>query len=78
MSEPTDLGFGKLVSQTVRGRFLLQDGTPNSRKYGLGAQRAERFYLNALNARWPAFLGWMLGVLLLMNGVFALAYAAIA
>ncbi len=75
--EPSDLGFGKVVSQQVRGRFLSHDGIPTSRKYGLGAQRAERFYLNALNARWPAFLAWMLGALLLMNGCFALAYAAL-
>jgi inward rectifier potassium channel len=43
-------------------------------KYGLGAQRAARLYLTALDASWPAFIGWMMGVLLLINGVFALAY----
>jgi inward rectifier potassium channel len=64
-------------AQNVRGRFLSQDGTPNSRKYGLGSQWAERFYLRALNARWPAFLGWMLGGLLLLNGIFALAYTSL-
>lgn len=69
-----DLGFGRVVAQTVRGRFLSRDGVPTSRKYGLGAQYAERFYLHVLNARWPGFLAWMLGLLLLMNGFFALAY----
>lgn len=73
----SDLGFGKLVSQTVRGRFLARDGTPSSRKYGLGAQRAQRFYLNALSAAWPAFLGWTVGILLLLNGIFALAFTAL-
>ncbi len=72
--EFSDLGFGRVVAQAVRGRFLGQDGVPTSRKYGLGAQRVERFYLQALNAGWPAFLGWGLGVLLLLNGCFALAY----
>jgi inward rectifier potassium channel len=72
-----DLGFGQKVAQTVRGRFLRRDGTPNSHKYGLGSQRAERFYQRALQARWPAFLGWTAGTLLLMNGVFALAYASL-
>lgn len=75
--ETSDLGFGRVVAQTVRGRFLNRNGKPNSKKYGLGAQRAARFYLGALEATWPAFVGWMLGALLLMNGFFALAYIAI-
>ena len=77
LTEPTDLGFGRVVAQAVRGRFLDRDGRPNSRKYGLGAQRAARFYLAALDAGWPAFFGWMMGVLLLLNGFFALAYLAL-
>lgn len=75
--EESDLGFGRVVVQSVRGRFLNRDGRPNSKKYGLGAQRAMRLYLGALNAGWPAFLGWMMGVLLLINGCFALAYSAL-
>jgi inward rectifier potassium channel len=75
--ETSDLGFGRVVAQTVRGRFLNRNGKPNSKKYGLGAQRAARFYLASLEITWPAFVGWMLGVLLLMNGCFALAYIAI-
>ena len=77
LTEPTDLGFGRVVAQAVRGRFLNRDGRPNSRKYGLGAQRAARFYLTALDAGWPTFFGWMMGVLLLLNGIFALAYLAL-
>ena len=76
-SRHDDLGFGRVVVQRARGRFLSHDGVPTSHKYGLGAQRAERFYLNALNARWPAFLGWLVGTLLLLNGFFAVAYLAI-
>jgi inward rectifier potassium channel len=75
--EPRDLGFGKVVAQAVRGRFLTRDGEPNSIKYGLGAQRAARFYQAALNASWPTYLGWMAGALLLLNGIFALAYVAL-
>ncbi|MBI2795807.1 MAG: transporter [Gemmatimonadetes bacterium] len=75
--EHSDLGFGRAVAQAVRGRFLGKDGTPTSRKYGLGAQRTERFYLAALCAPWPTFLAWTVGALLLINGVFALAYSAI-
>ena len=76
-AEPGDLGFGHVVAQAVRGRFLNRDGRPNSKKYGLGAQRAARFYLAALDASWPAFFAWMLGILLLINGFFALGYLAL-
>ena len=76
-SQPTDLGFGQKVAQAVRGRFLDRDGRPNSKKYGLGAQRTARAYLAALAASWPVFFAWMAGVLLLINGCFALAYLAI-
>ena len=72
-----DLGFGRVVAEQVRGRFLSRDGSPNSRKFGTGTQRLERFYQRALAAPWPAFLGWSLGALLLVNGVFALAYSAL-
>lgn len=76
-NEPSDLGFGRVVAQSVRGRFVNRDGKPNSKKYGLGAQRAARFYLTALDVSWAAFIGWMMGALLLINGCFALAYLAI-
>jgi inward rectifier potassium channel len=72
-----DLGFGRFVVQTARGRFINRDGQPNSTKYGLGAQRLARFYLRALEASWPSFLAWMMGILLLLNGTFALAYLAL-
>ncbi len=75
--EQSDLGFGRFVAQQVRGRFLSHDGVPTSRKYGLGAQRTSRFYLAALNAPWPLFVAWLMGTLLLLNGIFALAYLAL-
>ena len=75
--EPADLGFGKVVAQAVRGRFLGRDGTPTSRKYGLGRQTAAKFHLAALKATWPSFIGWTLGLLLLANGIFALAYQSL-
>lgn len=72
-----DLGFGRVVVQSVRGRFLNRNGTPNSKKYGLGAQRGNRLYLAALAASWPWFFAWMLGSFLLLNGFFAIAYTAV-
>ena len=73
----TDLGFGRVVAQQVRGRFLTRDGQPTSRKYGLGAQRFERFYLRALAEPPAVFFAWAFGALLLLNGFFALAYLAL-
>ena len=75
--ELRDLGFGRVVAQQVRGRFLAKNGTPISRKYGLGPQRWERFYRQALATSWPTFLIWLLGLELLANGIFALGYAAL-
>ncbi|MEO8338007.1 MAG: hypothetical protein ABI664_23740, partial [bacterium] len=75
--DQSDLGFGRFVAQQVRGRFLSHEGVPTSRKYGLGAQRTSRFYLGALNAPWPVFVAWLVGTLLLINGIFALAYLAL-
>ena len=74
---PEDLGFGGKVAQQVRGRFLQHDGTPLSRKFGLGSQRAARAYQRALAAPWPTFLAWSLGGLLLANGVFALLWSGL-
>ena len=72
-----DLGFGRVVVQQVRGRFMQKDGTPNSRKYGLGSQFWQRLYLRALAASWPSFLLWLGGLVLLTNGVFALGYSSL-
>ncbi|MEO5818516.1 MAG: transporter [Gemmatimonadaceae bacterium] len=75
--DQSDLGFGRFVAQQVRGRFLSHEGVPTSRKYGLGSQRTARLYLGALNAPWPMFIAWLVGVLLLINGIFALSYIAL-
>jgi inward rectifier potassium channel len=77
LTQPADLGVGSVVAQAVRGRFLNRDGRPNSKKYGLGAQRLARLYLASLDASWTMFFLWMMGVLLLMNGCFALAYMSL-
>lgn len=72
-----DLGFGRVVTQQTRGRFLSKDGRLTARKYGLGAQRTERLYLEALNTPWSVFLLWTVGGVLLINGIFALAYGSL-
>src|SRR6185503_12521176 len=72
--EQDDLGFGRVLAEEVHGRFLTREGRSRTYKYGLGRQWAERFYLSALRAPWPSFIGWLLGAMLLLNGIFALAY----
>lgn len=69
-----DLGFGTVVVERVRGRLLNKDGTPNSRKYGLGGRVWSRLYLRSLAASWPEFLVWAVGLLLLTAGVFAIGF----
>jgi inward rectifier potassium channel len=72
-----DLGFGRVVTERARGRLLNKDGTPNSRRYGLGGQTWSRLYLRALAISWPGFLAWVVGLALLCAGVFAIGYRSL-
>ena len=72
-----DLGFGAVVAREQRARLLGPDGRPQSRKFGLGSQWPSRAYQAALAASWPAFLGWSIGGLLLLNGCFALLWRSL-
>ncbi|HTS90115.1 MAG TPA: hypothetical protein VMG41_16600 [Gemmatimonadales bacterium] len=72
-----DLGFGRVVTERLRGRLVNKDGTPSSRKYGLGSQAWSRLYLRSLSASWPQFLAWVIGLALLMAGVFAIGYQSL-
>lgn len=72
-----DLGFGGVVVQRSRGRFIHKDGAPSARKYGLGRQFWSRAFLHALTVPWPRFLISSVGLILLANGVFALGYLAL-
>lgn len=72
-----DLGFGRVVLDRVRGRFVNKDGTPNSRKYGVGSQVWSKLYLRSMAASWPSFLAWVVGVALLIAGVFAIGYRSL-
>lgn len=72
-----DLGFGRVAAQQAQERLLRRDGTPNSRKYGLGSQRGARAVLAAMRASWPTYLAWSAGGLLLVAGLFALGFTAL-
>jgi len=76
-SEESDLGFGRVAAQAVRGRFLSPDGHSTARKLGLKGQRTEQLYLRALSMPWQSFLLYLVGGVLLLNGVFALGYRAL-
>lgn len=73
----SDLGFGRVAAQAVRGRFLSPDGHSTARKLGLRGQRTEQLYLAALAAPWPRFLLWLISGVLLLNGLFALGYRSL-
>lgn len=75
--EESDLGFGRVAAQAVRGRFLSPDGHSTARKLGLKGQRTEQWYLRALGTPWPQFLLWLVSGILLLNGLFALGYRAL-
>ena len=49
----------------------------NARKFGLGAQRAEKLYVQALSESWLTFFAWLIGGVLLLNGVLAIAYRSL-
>lgn len=72
-----DLGLGRVVAQRVRGRFLNKDGTANSRKYGMGRQAWSHLYLRSLAVSWFEFLAWLVGLALLIAGVFAIGYRSL-
>lgn len=76
-TEDSDLGFGRVVANTARGRFLTRAGQPTARKLGLRGARTGRAYLAALGATWRDFLVWTVGIVLLVNGLFALAYRSL-
>lgn len=75
--EESDLGFGRVAAQAVRGRFLSPDGHSTARKLGLKGQRTEALYLRALSIPWPKFLLWLVSGVLLINGIFALGYRSL-
>lgn len=71
--EPSDLGFGTVVSTNTR-RLLNQDGSFNVRRIGLPWSEVMSLYHAALVWRWPTFFGWTTLIYLGINLVFALAY----
>ncbi len=51
-----DLGFGPVVSDATRRRFLNRDGTFNVKRTGLGFAESRSFYRYLLDISWPRFI----------------------
>ena len=77
-AEPTqDLGFGSVVSQESRARFLNRDGTFNVRRRGLGIFRSRSLYHFLIDVTWPRFFGLVVVWYVVTNAAFAAAYMAV-
>ncbi|MEP6923330.1 MAG: ion channel [Pyrinomonadaceae bacterium] len=69
-----DLGFGSVVTQESRVRFLNRDGTFNVSRIGLPIVSSVNFYHLLLTISWRKFLGIVAGLYLIINLCFALGY----
>ncbi len=74
--EPKDLGFGAVVAQESRQRFVNRDGSFNVRRTGLAFWPSLSPYHLLLAVSWGKFLSLMTLSFVLLNTVFALAYLA--
>jgi inward rectifier potassium channel len=72
--EPQDLGFGTIVSQQSRVRFLNRDGSFNVERRGLGILSSLSVYHSLLTMPWWRFLCLVVGGYLLANLLFACGY----
>jgi len=73
--DPADPGFGAKVSAASEQRLLNRDGTFNARRRGMRPTQAWSPYHVLLSMSWSRFVLAMLSLFLVLNTVFALAYA---
>ncbi len=74
--EAKDLGFGSVVAQKSRQRFVNRDGSFNVRRTGLAFWPSLSPYHLLLTVSWGKFLSLLTLSFVLLNTVFALAYLA--
>jgi inward rectifier potassium channel len=72
-----DLGFGSVVAEESRQRFLNRDGSFNVRRAGLTVVRSLNLYHYLLSMSWTAFLGLVLLLFFISNIVFGTVYAVL-
>ena len=75
-AEDRDLGFGSEVAARSHRRFLNPDGSFNVQRHGLGWRANLSLYHLLLTMSWPRFVALVVVLYLLVNGLFAAAYAA--
>src|SRR4029450_12770875 len=73
---PQDLGFGSVVSDATRRRFLNRAGTFNLKRTGLGFVESRSPYRYLLDISWPVFISHVVYWYVTTNAIFALAYLA--
>jgi inward rectifier potassium channel len=71
-----DLGFGSVVANATRRRFLNRDGTFNVKRTGLSFTESRSPYRYVLDISWPWFVSYVVSWYLITNAIFALAYLA--
>lgn len=69
-----DLGFGSVVAERSRQRFVNRDGSFNAQRTGLPFWSSLSPYHLLLTVSWPKFLSLMTLSFVLLNTTFALAY----
>ncbi len=74
--ESKDLGFGAVVAQASRQRFVNRDGSFNVRRTGLAFWPSLSPYHLLLTVSWGKFLSLMTLSFILINAAFALGYLA--
>lgn len=69
-----DLGFGSEVATRARRRFINPDGSFNVERHGLGWRASLSLYHQLITMSWPKFIGLVVLLYLVLNGLFAAAY----
>jgi inward rectifier potassium channel len=72
-----DLGFGSVVANQSRQRFLNRDGSFNVVRDGLSPFASLSLYHSLLTITWPRFLGLVITFFLVTNSVFATLYSSL-
>jgi inward rectifier potassium channel len=72
-----DLGFGSVVAEESRQRFLNRDGSFNVKRTGLAIATSLNLYHYLLSMSWSAFLGLVLLLFFVSNLIFGALYATL-
>ena len=75
-AEPGDLGFGSVIAQASRRRFLNRDGSFNVERTGLRFFESISPYHFLITVTWPRFFALVAAGYVVTNAVFATAFVA--